>query len=123
PRSTLARLPPAAPLGASLRGTYSAKRSYTTWLPGCHSPFTNLYGPEPITSLTCSLASVDASRAGMMNGTLLDGLPSASSTGPNGSFRSSVNVFLSDAASLPVAASSSLPSESFCPQRCRDTTQ
>ena len=76
-----------------------------------------------MTSLICSLASVVARRAGMMNGTLLDGLPSASSTAPNGSFRSSVNVFLSDAASLPVAASSSLPSESFWPHRCSDATQ
>ncbi len=59
----------------------------------------------------------------MMNGTLLDGLPRASSTAPKGSLSSSVNVFLSDAASLPVAAVSSLPSESFCPQRWIDTTQ
>jgi len=76
---------------------------------------TNLYGPEPITSLICSLASVEARRAGMMNGTLLDGLPRASSTAPKGSLSSSVNVFLSDAASLPVAAVSSLPSEVLLP--------
>ena len=59
----------------------------------------------------------------MMNGTLLDGLPSASSTRPNGCFNSSTNVFRSVAASFPVAASMSLPSGSFLPQRWSEATQ
>jgi hypothetical protein len=92
-------------------------------LPGCHSSFTNLNGPEPIGSFTCSSGGVAASRAGMMNGTLLDGLPSASSTMPNGSFSSSTKLFLSVACSLPVAASISLPSGSFLPQRSSEATQ
>jgi hypothetical protein len=59
----------------------------------------------------------------MMNGTLLDGLPSASSTRPNGSFRSSAKLFRSVAFSVPVAASMSLPSESFLPHRSSEATQ
>src|SRR6058998_1514853 len=50
---------------------------------------------EPIVSLICSVSGVAAMRAGMTKGTLLDGLPSASSTRPNGWASSSVKVFLS----------------------------
>ena len=59
----------------------------------------------------------------MMNGTLLEGLPSASRTRPNGSFSSSTKLFLSVACSLPVAANMSLPSGSFLPQRISEATQ
>ncbi len=59
----------------------------------------------------------------MMNGTLLDGLASASSTMPNGDLSSSTNVFLSLAASLAVAAISMRPSASRLPQRIREATQ
>ncbi len=59
----------------------------------------------------------------MMNGTLLDGLASASSTIPNGDFSSSTKVFRSVAWSLPVAASSIRPSASRLPQRRSDATQ
>ena len=59
----------------------------------------------------------------MMNGTLLDGLASASSTIPNGDSSSSTNVFLSLACSLAVAAISMRPSASRLPQREREATQ
>lgn len=39
---------------------------------------------EPTVSLICSAGSVAAIRSGIMNGTLEEGLPSISSTGPNG---------------------------------------
>jgi hypothetical protein len=76
--------------------------TYTTCLPGCHSSFANLNGPEPTNSVICTSAGVEAIRAGIMNGTLLDGFPSASSTGPKRSTSSSVNVFLSTGVILPV---------------------
>jgi hypothetical protein len=44
----------------------------------------NFNEPDPTTSLICSCAGVDAIRAGIIKGTLLDGLPKASSTGPKG---------------------------------------
>jgi len=53
-------------------------------------------------SLIGSFSDVAAMRAGITKGTLDDGLPSASSTSPNGSESSSVNVFLSAGAILPV---------------------
>ena len=62
-------------------------------------------------------------RAGIMNGVLLDGLPSASSTGPNRSPSSSVNVFRSTAAILLVWAARSRPNRSFLLHRLRDSTQ
>ncbi len=45
-------------------------------------------GPEPITSssLICCMGSVAATRAGIMKGTLDEGLPSDCSTRPYGSF-------------------------------------
>ena len=81
-------------------------------------------GPEPMTSFTCSLGSVAASRAGMMNDGLAEGLPSASSTRPNGVSRSMVNVFASTGAILLTAAIISRPSaESRAPQRLSEATQ
>ncbi len=62
-------------------------------------------------------------RAGIMKGVLLEGLPSASSTGPKRSDSSSVNVFLSAAASFAVCAARSRPNRSFLPQRLSDSTQ
>src|SRR6058998_170990 len=50
---------------------------------------------EQIKETIGSLSGVAAMRAGMTKGTLLDGLPSASSTRPNGWASSSVKVFLS----------------------------
>ena len=62
-------------------------------------------------------------RAGIMNGTLLDGLPIASSTGPNRSPSSSVNVLRSTAATFAVWAASSRPKRSFFIQRLSDSAQ
>jgi hypothetical protein len=73
--------------------------------------------------LTCSFGSVAASRAGMMNDGLAEGLPSASRTRPNGVSRSSVNVFLSTGAILLSAAIMRRPTASFAPQRLMDATQ
>ena len=58
-----------------------------------------------------------------MNGTLLDDFPSASSTGPNCSASSSVNVFLSTGAIFAVLAMRSWPNRSFFPQRFSDSVQ
>jgi hypothetical protein len=63
-------------------------------------PLANLNGPEPMTSLIGLSGGVDAICAGIINGTLLAGLPRASSTGPNGAARSSANVLLSTGATL-----------------------
>src|SRR5256885_12681959 len=60
-------------------------------------------------SLTCSLGSVAATRAGMMKDGLADGLPSASSTRPNGVSSSITNVFLSVDAILDSEAIRSRP--------------
>ena len=77
-----------------------------------------------MTSFTCSLGSVAASRAGMMKDGLAEGLPSASSTRPNGVSRSMVNVFASTGAILLTAAIISRPSaESRAPQRLSEATQ
>ncbi len=73
-------------------------------------------------SLIGSFSDVAAIRAGMMNGTLDDGLPSASRTRPNGCESSSVNVFLSTGASFAVWAASSRPSGSRFDQRLSDST-
>ena len=51
----------------------------------------------------------------MMNDTLAEGLPSASSTRPNGSFSSITNFFLSVGAILPATAIMSLPTASWRP--------
>jgi hypothetical protein len=82
-----------------------------------------LKGPEPTISLICSSAGVAAIRAGIMKGTLLDGFPNASITGPKRSANSSVNVFLSTGAIFPVYAIRSWPKRSFLPQRFSDSTQ
>jgi hypothetical protein len=74
--------PIAGPFDGRKGGQPGGFRRYTTCSPGCHSPIANLNGPEPTTSLICSSAGVDAIRAGIMKGTLLDGVPSASSTEP-----------------------------------------
>jgi hypothetical protein len=74
-------------------------------------------------SLTCSLGSVAAMRAGMMNDGLADGLPRASSTRPNGCSSSMTNVFASTGAILPMAAIMSRPTASLAPQRRSEATQ
>ena len=74
-------------------------------------------------SLTCSLGSVAATRAGMMKDGLADGLPSASSTRPNGVSSSITNVFLSVDAILDSEAIRSRPIASLAPQRLIDATQ
>src|SRR5262249_43290863 len=69
--SRYALLPPADPLGASLRGMYSLFRRYSTCSPGFQSSLANLNGPEPIISLIRASGGVAAILAGIMNGTLL----------------------------------------------------
>ena len=76
-----------------------------------------------MTSFTCSFGSVAASRAGMMNDGLADGLPSASSTRPKGLSSSMTKVFLSTGAILAVAAIRRRPTASLAPQRLSDATQ
>jgi hypothetical protein len=51
--------------------------------------------------LICSSAGVEAIRAGIMKGTLLDGFPSASSTGPKRSASSSVERLRVNGRDLP----------------------
>ena len=76
-----------------------------------------------MTSLTCSLGSVAARRAGMMNDGLAEGLPSASSTRPNGVSSSITNVFLSVGAIFDSEAIISRPTASLAPQRLSEATQ
>src|SRR5437773_5080636 len=61
---------------------------YTTLFrsPGSNSSLTNLNGPEPTISVTCSNGSVLANRSGMMNGARLETLAMASINRGNGSF-------------------------------------
>ena len=73
-------------------------------------------------SLIGSSADVAAMRAGMTNGTFDGGLPSASSTSPNGCDSSSVNVLRSLGASFAVWPASNRPSGSFLDQRLSDST-
>ena len=87
--------------------------TYTTLLPGTHSSFTNLNGPEPIGSVMFVDASVLAMRSGMMNGTFDDGFASASSASGNGRFSFNVKVL-----SL-TAFQESVTSASFCPSASR----
>src|SRR6266699_1199896 len=70
---------------------------YTTLLPGTHSSFTNLKGPEPIGSVMLVDASVLAMRSGMMKGTLDEGFASASSARGKGFLSLSVKVLSSTA--------------------------
>ena len=63
-----------------------------------YSAVTNLNGPEPMCSLICSEPGVAAMRAGMMKGTLDEGLPSASSITPNGALSLIVKVLASGVA-------------------------
>jgi hypothetical protein len=72
--------------------------------------------------LICSLSGVAATEAGMMKGTLLEGLPSASSTSPKGRWSSRVKVLRSTGAIRAVWAMRSLPSGSRLPHRLRDST-
>ena len=83
----------------------------------------NRNGPEPTTSLIWSLGSVAATRAGMMNAGLADGLPMASSTRPNGVSSSMTKVLRSTGAIFDSEAISSRPSASLAPQRLSEATQ
>jgi hypothetical protein len=56
-------------------------------------------------------------------GTLLEGFPKASSTGPNRSESVSVKLCLSVDAIFEVWASNNWPKRSLLPQRCSDSTQ
>src|SRR5437899_12160935 len=73
-------------------------------------------------SLTCSLGSVAATRAGMLKDGLADGFPSASSTRPNGVPSSITHVFLSVDAILDSAPIRSRPIAPFAPPRLIDAT-
>jgi hypothetical protein len=97
--------------------------TYTTLLPGTHSAFTILNGPEPVGSSMFLNASVFAMRSGMMNGTLDEGFPSASSTSGNGFFSLSVNVLSLTAVHEAVASPSFCPSASRFDQRSIDAMQ
>jgi hypothetical protein len=56
-----------------------------------------LNGPEPTASGICWKASVFAIRSGIMNGTLLDNLPSALSNSGKGAFNAIVKLLSSSA--------------------------
>ena len=74
-------------------------------------------------SSICLLGSVSATRFGIMKGTFDDGLPSASSTRPVGSFSLISNVLASSAViAVDEATSSSGPSKSFAAQRLIEAT-
>ena len=62
-------------------------------------------------------------RSGIMNGTLDDGLPSASITRPNGCFSVSVKVRSLTTSSEASSRITSVPDTSFAPQRLIDATQ
>ena len=79
-------------------------------------------GPDPVGSVMLAVAGVDAMRAGMMKGTFELGLPSASSTRPQGSFSVRRTVFGSTATSSAVRAASCWPRPSRSPQRFSDAT-
>ncbi|MNQ51456.1 hypothetical protein D3C85_654350 [compost metagenome] len=64
-----------------------------------------------------------ARRLGMMNGGMPDGLDSASSTRPKGSFSVSVKVFSDVAANSAPAAIMAWPRVSFFAQRCTEAMQ
>ena len=80
-------------------------------------------GPEPVKSEICVLGSVSATRLGIMKGTLEDGLPSAVSTSPVGSFSFSTKVFASFTSRLATKENSFWPSASFLLQRLSEATQ
>ena len=69
------------------------------------------------------LASVSATRLGIMNGTFELGLPSADSTRPVGSLRTMRNVFGLTTTRSPTKVMSFCPIESFAAQRLIEATQ
>ncbi len=71
-------------------------------------------------SFTCSVGDVAAMRAGMMNGTFDEGLPSASSTMPHFSFSTRRKVFASTASYLSMNFASTPPIASRALQRFND---
>ena len=80
-------------------------------------------GPDPVKSVICSKASVAATEAGIMNGTLDEIFPIDSSTRPNGLASSNVNVLSSTAVMLPIAVMRACPIPSLLPQRASEATQ
>ena len=116
-RSKFTGLPPASPLGASVRDTYLVLRSYTATEPGLNSSALKMNGPEPICSLICSVPGVAAMRAGMMKGTFEEALPKASSTIAQGSLSTMRNVFASGVSSLSTNANNTPPMVSRLAQR------
>src|SRR5262249_11973799 len=95
----------------------------TTLLPGTHSSFTILNGPEPIDSVIWVKASVLATRSGIMNGTLDEGLANASSVRANGFFSFRVNVVSFTAVQASVRSASFWPSASRFDQRSTEAMQ
>jgi hypothetical protein len=70
----------------------------------------------------CLSGGVSATRLGMMKGTLEEGLPSASSTKPAGSFSVMRKPSLPVASILSTKVSSAPPIESRLPQRSSEAT-
>src|SRR5262252_3701490 len=96
---------------------------YTTLLPGTHSSFRNLNGPEPIGSVMLVDASVLAMRSGMMNGTFDDGFASASRTRGNDFLSLSVNVLSLTAVHASVDSAIFWPSASRFDHRSMEAMQ
>src|SRR5260370_28495522 len=82
-------------------------------------------GPEPITSssLICCMGSVAATRAGIMKGTLDEGLPSDCSTSPYGSFIFILNVLASTTSKSRTELIIFWPIESRAAQRLIEAMQ
>ncbi|MNV67118.1 hypothetical protein D3C71_1599050 [compost metagenome] len=90
--------------------------------PGWKSAATNLYGPEPITSVIACDTGTEAMRLGMMKGTGEAGLARASISMPNGCFRWNTTVLASGLSRLRVTAIRRRPSTSRSAQRLSDAT-
>ncbi len=91
--------------------------------PGFHSSFLKTNGPEPVKSEIWVLGAVSATRLGIMNGTLEDGLPSAPSTRPVGSLSTILNVFALTIWMSFTKPISFWPIESLADHRLIDATQ
>ena len=108
------------PEGGSFLGTYFGFLRYTALSPGLNSSLLKIKGPEPVVSSICLNASVCATRRGMMNGTLDDGLPRASSTKPQGSRSRMRNSFAEVASMRSTKFISAIPIGSRFPQRASE---
>ena len=90
--------------------------------PGLNSSALKMNGPEPMCSLICSVPGVEAMRAGMMKGTLLEALPKASSAMAQGSFMTKRNVLVSGVSSRSMKPNKTLPMASRLDQRFKEAT-